>query len=92
MSVIKIKIDNEMATLMKGATEEINSEDIKTVSIEFSFSKEWDGYKKTAVIYTGMYDKEKAVRMLMSDDKVYGGDIPSSIFKESCYLRKVTII
>lgn len=58
MSVIKIKVDNEMANIMKGTTEEINSGDIKTVSIEFSFSKEWDGYKKTAVIYTGIYDKE----------------------------------
>lgn len=86
MSVIKIKVDNEMATIMKGTTEEINSGDIKTVSIEFFFSKEWDGYKKTAVIYTGIYDKEKAIRILLSDDKVYGGDIPSSIFKESCYL------
>lgn len=86
MSVIKIKVDNEMATIMKGTTEEINSGDIKNVSIEFSFSKEWDGYKKTAVIYTGIYDKEKSVRILLSDDRVYGGDIPSSIFKESCYL------
>ena len=53
MSVIKIKVDNEMATIIKGTTEEMNSRNIKTVSIEFSFSKEWDGYKKTAVVYTG---------------------------------------
>lgn len=87
MNVIKIKVDNETATIMKGTTEEINSGDIRTVSIEFSFSKEWEGYKRTAVIYTGMYEKEQAVRILMSDDKVYGADIPSSIFKESCYLN-----
>lgn len=91
MSVIKIKVDNETATIMKGTTEEINSGDIRTVSIEFSFSKEWEGYKRTAVIYTGMYEKEQAVRILMSDDKVYGADIPSSIFKESCYLNLVYI-
>ena len=91
MSVIKIKVDNETATIMKGTTEEINSGDIRTVSIEFSFSIEWEGYKRTAVIYTGMYEKEQAVRILMSDDKVYGADIPSSIFKESCYLNLVYI-
>ena len=53
MSVIKIYVNNEIAEF-KGK-DEITSGDISTVNIEFAFSSEWDGYKKTILFYTGLY-------------------------------------
>lgn len=45
MSLIKIYVNNEIAELKE--KDEITSGDISTVEIEFAFSSEWDGYKKT---------------------------------------------
>lgn len=61
MSVIKIYVNNEIAELKD--KDEITSGDISTVNIEFAFSSEWDGYKKTILFYTGLYDKDKATWM-----------------------------
>lgn len=86
MSLIKIKVDNEVAKIMADTTEDITSGDIRTVDVEFDFSKEWDGYKKTVVFYTGAYEKEKAVRILMNGNMVYGEELPASLFEKYSYL------
>lgn len=86
MSVIKIKVDNEVAKIMADTTDDITSGDIRTVDVVFDFSKEWDGYKKTAVFYTGAYEKEKAVRILMNGNMVHGEELPASLFEKYSYL------
>lgn len=69
MSLIKIFVNNEVSEIVKD-NPEITSGGISNVEIEFSFSSEWDGYKKTVFLYKGFYDKEKAVWVLLDGNKI----------------------
>jgi hypothetical protein len=86
MSVIRIKVDNEVARITDETTEDITSSDIGTVDIEFSFSSEWNDCKKTALLYKGLYDQNEAVWILISEDVVKGEDIPPELFSTPGFL------
>lgn len=84
MSVIKIYVNNEIAELKE--KDEITSGDISTVDIEFAFSSEWDGYKKTILFYTGLYDKDEATWIVLKGDRIEGSQIPRKLLDKPTFL------
>lgn len=84
MSVIKIYVNNEIAELKE--KDEITSGDISTVDIEFAFSSEWDGYKKTILFYTGLYDKDEATWIILKGDRIEGSQIPRKLLDKPAFL------
>lgn len=84
MSVIKIYVNNEIAELKE--KDEITSGDISTVDIEFAFSSEWDGYKKTILFYTGLYDKDEATWIVLKGDRIEGSQIPRKLLDKPAFL------
>ena len=84
MSVIKIYVNNEIAELKE--KDEITSGDISTVDIEFAFSSEWDGYKKTILFYTGLYDKDEATWIILKGDRIEGAQIPRKLLDKPAFL------
>lgn len=87
MSVISINIDNETASISESTTENITSGDRGITDIEFFFSPEWEKYKKTVLIYKGLYDPKDAVWILMNGDKLSGTDIPSKLMRTPGFLN-----
>lgn len=84
MSLIKIYVNNEIAELKE--KDEITSGDISTVEIEFAFSSEWDGYKKTILFYTGLYDKDEATWIVLKGDRIEGSQIPRKLLDKPSFL------
>lgn len=84
MSLIKIYVNNEIAELKE--KDEITSGDISTVEIEFAFSSEWDGYKKTILFYTGLYDKDEATWIVLKGDRIEGSQIPRKLLDKPAFL------
>lgn len=84
MSLIKIYVNNEIAELKE--KDEITSGDISTVDIEFAFSSEWDGYKKTILFYTGLYDKDEATWIILKGDRIDGSQIPRKLLDKPAFL------
>lgn len=86
MSVIKIHVNNEVATIVDGTTTDVTSGDIGTIDIEFSFSSEWNEFKKTILLYKGLYDPKDATWILIDEDKLLGKDIPPMLFETPGFL------
>lgn len=84
MSRLIIDVDNEVSKIIGDV--DITSGDISTVDIEFKFSAEWDGYKKTILLYTGVYEKEEATWLLLNDDILPGSVIPKKLLEKPGFL------
>lgn len=84
MSRLIIRVDNEISKIIGDV--DITSGDISTVDIEFKFSADWDGYKKTVLLYTGLYEKEEATWLLLNNDVLLGSDIPMKLFEKPGFL------
>ena len=84
MSRLIIDVDNEVSKIIGDV--DITSGDISTVDIEFKFSAEWDGYKKTVLLYKGVYEKEEATWLLLNDDILPGSAIPKKLLEKPGFL------
>lgn len=79
---IKIQVLNQKAKITN--RHELYSGTVAITGISFDFSKEWFEMTKTATIYVGSYDRDKAVNILIEEDKVAPVQLPAEIFEKNC--------
>ena len=81
---IKIQVLNQKAKITN--RHELYSGTVAITGISFDFSKEWFGMTKTATIYVGSYDRDKAVNILIENDRVAPVQLPPELFEKNCEL------
>lgn len=79
---IQIQVNGQKAKITN--RHELYSGTVAITGISFDFSKEWFGMTKTATIYVGSYDRDKAVNILIEEDKVAPVQLPAEIFEKNC--------
>lgn len=81
---IQIQVNGQRAKITN--RQELYSGTAAITGISFDFSKEWFGMTKTATVYVGAYDRDKAVNILIENDKVAPVQLPSELFEKNCEL------
>ena len=81
---IKIQVLNQKAKITNRHELYMYSGTVAITGISFDFSKEWFEMTKTATIYVGSYDRDKAVNILIEEDKVAPVQLPAEIFEKNC--------
>ena len=79
---IKIQVLNQKAKITN--RHELYSGTVAIEGIQFEFSDEWTDMTKTATVYVGAYDRDKAVNILIENDKVAPVQLPAEIFEKNC--------
>ena len=79
---IKIQVLNQKAKITN--RHELYSGTVAIEGIQFEFSDEWADMIKTATVYVGAYDRDKAVNILIENDKVAPVQLPAEIFEKNC--------
>ena len=79
---IKIQVLNQKAKITN--RHELYSGTVAVEGIQFEFSDEWADMIKTATVYVGAYDRDKAVNILIENDKVAPVQLPAEIFEKNC--------
>ena len=79
---IKIQVLNQKAKIIN--RHELYSGTVAIEGIQFEFSDEWADMIKTATVYVGAYDRDKAVNILIENDKVAPVQLPAEIFEKNC--------
>lgn len=81
---IKIQILNQKAKITN--RHELYSGTVAIEGIQFEFSDEWADMTKTATVYVGAYDRDKAVNILIENERVAPVQLPSELFEKNCEL------
>ena len=81
---IQIQVNGQKAKITN--RHELYSGTVAITGISFDFSKEWFGMTKTATIYVGSYDRDKAVNILIENDRVAPVQLPPELFEKNCEL------
>ena len=79
---IQIQVNGQRAKITN--RQELYSGTAAITGISFDFSKEWFGMTKTATVYVGAYDRDKAVNILIENDRVAPVQLPAEIFEKNC--------
>lgn len=79
MSTIFIKVKDNKAYLMQKTSKTITTGNVGTVKAVYEFSEEWDGYTKTAVMYSKKDGKDKAVVSPLINNEV---EVDPSVISE----------
>ena len=79
---IKIQVLNQKAKIIN--RHELYSGTVAIEGIQFEFSDEWTDMTKTATVYVGAYDRDKAVNILIENDRVAPVQLPAEIFEKNC--------
>ncbi len=79
---IKIQVLNQKAKITN--RHELYSGTVAIEGIQFEFSDEWADMIKTATVYVGAYGRDKAVNILIEEDKVAPVQLPAEIFEKNC--------
>lgn len=79
---IKIQVLNQKAKITN--RHELYSGTVAIEGIQFEFSDEWADMIKTATVYVGAYGRDKAVNILIENDKVAPVQLPAEIFEKNC--------
>lgn len=81
---VKIQVLNQKAKITN--RHELYSGTVAIEGIQFEFSDEWADMTKTATVYVGAYDRDKAVNILIENDRVAPVQLPSELFEKNCEL------
>ena len=81
---IKIQVLNQKAKIIN--RHELYSGTVAIEGIQFEFSDEWENMTKTATAYVGSYDRDKAVNILIENNRVEPVQLPSELFEKNCEL------
>lgn len=81
---IKIQVLNQKAKITN--RHELYSGTVAIEGIQFEFSNEWADMTKTATVYVGAYDRDKAVNILIENDRVAPVQLPPELFEKNCEL------
>lgn len=81
---IKIQVLNQKAKIIN--RHELYSGTVAIEGIQFEFSDEWADMTKTATVYVGAYDRDKAVNILIENDRVAPIQLPPELFEKNCEL------
>ena len=81
---IKIQVLGQKAKITN--RHELYSGIVAIEGIQFEFSEEWADMTKTATVYVGAYDRDKAVNILIENDRVAPVQLPSELFEKNCEL------
>ena len=81
---IKIQVLGQKAKITN--RHELYSGTVAIEGIQFEFSEEWENMTKTATVYVGTYDRDKAVNILIENNRVAPVQLPSELFEKNCEL------
>ena len=81
---IKIQVLGQKAKITN--RHELYSGTVAIEGIQFEFSNEWADMTKTATVYVEAYDRDKAVNILIENDRVAPVQLPSELFEKNCEL------
>ena len=81
---IKIQVLGQKAKITN--RHELYSGTVAIEGIQFEFSEEWADMTKTATVYVGAYDRDKAVNILIENDRVAPVQLPPELFEKNCEL------
>lgn len=81
---IKIQVLGQKAKITN--RHELYSGIVAIEGIQFEFSEEWADMTKTATVYVGAYDRDKAVNILIENDRVAPVQLPPELFEKNCEL------
>ena len=81
---IKIQVLGQKAKITN--RHELYSGTVAIEGIQFEFSDEWADMTKTATVYVGAYDRDKAVNILIENDRVAPVQLPPELFEINCEL------
>lgn len=81
---IKIQVLRQKAKITN--RHELYSGTVAIEGIQFEFSDEWADMTKTATVYVGAYDRDKAVNILIENDRVAPVQLPPELFEKNCEL------
>lgn len=81
---IKIQVLNQKAKITN--RHELYSGTVAIEGIQFEFSEEWENMTKTATVYVESYDRDKAVNILIENNRVAPVQLPSELFEKNCEL------
>lgn len=81
---IKIQVLGQKAKITN--RHELYSGTVAIEGIQFEFSEEWENMTKTATVYVGSYDRDKAVNILIENNRVAPVQLPSELFEKNCEL------
>ena len=79
---IQIQVNGQKAKITN--RHELYSGTVAIEGIQFEFSDEWADMTKTATVYVGAYDRDKAVNILIENDRVAPVQLPAEIFEKNC--------